>query len=550
MLPFVLAACTPGTIVVGTDSADPADSATDSGTDTSETADTADTGETGETDDPIGLLSFTIATGRASGTPDSVTLCVTADACFALDTPDWADFVANRVDVFHVDARGLTRGDIDRVTLSATGATLRPACVAVAANGVPVYTRALDVEVGPEEFIDTTLLVETPGCFGAPVSHGPMVGAVGDTSARVWVRTDASHDVQLRIATTEAGLAAAAPILATPEAGHDFAAELVAEGLRSDTDYAWDLHVAGVRSGPFTLRTAPASTSDTPVRVAFGSCSDDEAQPVFEAVTAEAADLFLFVGDGHYGNTTDLAGQRAWWRWAHAIPERAAFLTATSILATWDDHDYAGDNTRADAPGKADALAAFAEYWPNPDAGTAETPGTFFRWRYGGIELFVLDDRYHHGEDDSILGRAQTVWLLDALGDSTASVKLVVSGSQVTADRSTDSWFGFLEARAALLAAIGDADIEGVVFLSGDVHRHEMRLDPGVGGPAFLEFTSSPLANSSTGCGAADEMFACYGGNGYVVLDITPGPSPWLQARIVDEDGETTASWEGDPTAP
>jgi alkaline phosphatase D len=260
------------------------------------------------------------------------------------------------------------------------------------------------------------------------------------------------------------------------EPSRSFQTVLRAGGLDAGTEYHAFIDVDGVQlAGPIPIWTAPPAGSATPLRLGFGSCTRDDSQPIFSAVADADLDAFFFVGDNHYGDTANLDALRWNYRWAHARPGRREFMSAVPTLAIWDDHDYVGNNTDGSAAGKATALRAFAESWPNPSFGEPGLDGVFFRWSWGEVDVFGLDDRYWRGEDGSVLGAPQTDWIVAELAASTATWKVVALGSQWTADGSNDSWASFLPARDALLTTLGDLGIAGIVFIDGDIHRTEIR---------------------------------------------------------------------------
>ena len=77
---------------------------------------------------------------------------------------------------------------------------------------------------------------------------------------------------------------------------------------------------------------------------------------------------------------------------------------STSVIATWDDHDFVGNNTLGvDEPGRDVALRGFGEYWANPSVGAPGVPGVFTRATLGDIDWFLVDDRYHRGEVESMI---------------------------------------------------------------------------------------------------------------------------------------------------
>jgi alkaline phosphatase D len=384
-------------------------------------------------------------------------------------------------------------------------------------------------------------------CWADVLTHGPIQGAPRSDGADIWIRTDVTRSARVELHHAPSNSSWIADWnYGLPEA--DFTQVLHAEGLEADTEYTYTIHLeGGETAGPFSYKTAPIEGEPGVFDVAFGSCSKFDAQPVFDTLQENQPDLFLFAGDNHYGNTADRDSLRWFYQRAHGLEYRKEFMAETPILATWDDHDFTGNNTDGHAEGKEEALEAFMHYWPNPSAGTADTPGTFFSSRLGDVEIFMLDDRYYRGLDDSMLGEGQRAWLKQALLDSTASFKLLVSGSQWTSYGSTDSWKSFLEARDSLFSFIWENEINGVVLLSGDIHRSSFRLIEVEGGAyALPELTSSPLSNTTTACKSDEELVACYNSRpSYIQLAIdTDREDPLLRASLRTDSGDEQHSWE------
>lgn len=193
--------------------------------------------------------------------------------------------------------------------------------------------------------------------------------------------------------------------------------------------------------------------------------------------TIEAPDAFFFVGDNHYANSPDRDSLRWYYRRSLEVPERGLLLSHTPTLATWDDHDFVGNNTIGSSPGKATALRVFSEYWANPSVGTPATPGVFFTHRMGDVEVFFLDDPYYRSDEanpnGTMLGAEQTAWLETELEASTATFKLLITGS-MWSTTGGESWSDF-RWRAARCSTSSATGIDGVVLLAGDVHRSELR---------------------------------------------------------------------------
>ena len=510
----------------------------------------------------IDEIHITVHTADAdfASTDDPIEVCFPGiGLCAGLNVPDWNDRERNRWDVVQLPGNGASVDALDRMTIEVVSGTDRwePEGFEVVVDGTPVFCRDdLDVFLGTEGGAEIPLWEDPEGfamhcntVWPAVLTHGPMVGSVSDTSARIWYRTDATRRTLLRVARDEADLPAA-PVVdyGYPRYQDDFAETVEIQGLEPDTTYAFDLEIEGERFGPWTLHTAPPQGAAASWSLAFGSCAGDDAQPIFSAIRAWAPDAFFFIGDNHYADSSDLSALRQHYRWVRERTARGQLLHEASIAATWDDHDYVGNNTDGTEPGRAVALEAFREYWANPSYGTDATPGVFTRYAYADVDVFILDDRYYRGLDDSITGDAQEQWLLDGLSASTATFRLVVSGSQFTLEGSGDSWAAFPEAQTRLRTHIADGDIDGVVLLSGDVHRSEFRLLPGAkGGYPLPELTSSPLARSNSSCDPTDtELLQCFDNGDFfvgVVIDSTR-VDPLLTATIFDVGGTPLASWE------
>lgn len=505
-------------------------------------------------DDAVGDVHITVRTDSdtSDGTDDYSEVCLSASECFTLDNADWNDNEAGATDEFIHAGVALDRSTLDRllVRISDGSDQWQPECVAVSLDGEPYFcatgiTAALGDASG--EVLEWTdpVAIGCLGCYEAPLTHGPMVGATGPDFMTLWYRTDATRRVAVHVAASEAALETSTPVhVSWPAPERDFTDTVRIGGLGPDTVYWYAVEVEGSRFGPWQVRTSPAGPG--PLTLAFGSCAKDAEQPMFSVIEALAPDVFVFVGDNHYGNTPDLDSNRQNYRAALAIPDRRALLQHTPTLATWDDHDYVGDNTDGSSAGKDDALHAFSEYWANGSYGTDEVAGVYSAHSLGDVDVILLDDRYWRGLDDSVLGDAQEAWLYDVLRSSTATFKLVATGSQMSLQGSSDSWASFPEAQGRFMDFLADESISGVVVLSGDIHRSEFRLLPGAtGGYSVPELTSSPLANSTSSCSHESEEMECYdAGPSFVALDIDSSlADPALVATIYDEAGLAQASW-------
>lgn len=506
--------------------------------------------------DVVGTLTVTVRTGSGThdGTNDAtLALCLAADRCFPLADPTGEQLDAGAVGVWSFEDVGLPRSAVDRVELRVGVGTdhWRPSRIDLRFDGEPVHCADLAVRIGtdpgdlPSWSDPAGLRLACAGVWPSPLTHGPMVGAVSDRSARLWVRADATRSVSVRVWPSDDPGAARIAAWAYPRAEDDFAAVLDVGCLAPETRYTYELSVDGAPTFPGAFVTAPPADVPGELRLAFGSCARDPDQPIFADILASRPDVFAFVGDNHYANSADLDVLRWYYRWSLERFERAAMVREIPVLATWDDHDFVGNNTWGDAPGRAEAQRAFREYWANPATDLPASEGIYFSQRRGDVDLIFLDDRSWRGVQGSLLGDAQHDWLVERLTTSTATFKLVIDGSQWSFTGAADSWDEFRAERDEIFRAVADADVSGVALLSGDIHRSELRALDAPGYP-LPEITSSPLANPSTSTCAelGGELLACADGGQHwveVVADTRPD-DPTLTATIRGAGGRALAS--------
>jgi len=353
------------------------------------------------------------------------------------------------------------------------------------------------------------------------------VGHVTSGSAALWFTDDGPLRVELR--PLEGGPWSDAAVRVDPGPHPVLRAE--ASGLEPGRAYAYRATRPGEGRACWsgTLRTAPRDDSRAPLRLAAASCAHqvkDRYQPSWDLLRAQHPQVLLLLGDNAYADSTD---PDVIWS-AHLAQRRirtcAGALRELPTYAIWDDHDFGPNNAHGLTPGKAGSLATFRELWANPSYGLPGVPGIFFRARWGPVELFALDVRYHRSPERStqasktIVGGAQLDWLARGLSESDAPIKLVASGSTI-ALAPDDTWSSYPAEHARLLELLGQTP--GTLFLSGDLHRCAVERHATPGGRGVWEVISSGIAHE-------DEQ-------GFVVLDCHPDPQPRVELTVVRGDG-------------
>ncbi len=368
---------------------------------------------------------------------------------------------------------------------------------------------------------------------------GPVLGQISDTTANVLYRVDREGRYRLRVheVASEQQVWSEVQTLSP-------AARFRVTGLLPDTHYAFRFfRVANGEEIPRLedggeFRTHPADGSGVRFSFAFGSCSRsdrDAAQTSWTGIRNLAADpageqtggirWFVHLGDTFYFYD-DVLGQEpeslASVRAAHLSQRRhpgfLAMARRVPSVAVWDDHDFRLGNAQStNYPARLDSLTGFLEYWGN-DPIDRTAFGLTTRMGYGNVDLYLLDGRYHRDRKRGIcFTRAQLDHVVETIAERGA-VQRAGGGGRLVIVASGSTWnhtwkkgeaYGhgdYNQERERFfhrLAELLGSAIQGLVFLSGDIHRNEIYqivLAAGLPGREKRlapEFVSSPLGNNS-----------------------------------------------------
>mgnify|MGYP001296456390 CR=1 FL=1 len=418
--------------------------------------------------------------------------------------------------------------------------------------------------------LHTQLVFSTSGAQASEkLQSGPMIGYVTMAEVLVWVQTTGPSEVSIKYwpeGDPDSNFETDS-ILTQKQSG--YVAKCFADQVRSDSTYEYEVWIDGSKVTPRfreEYRNGEAiplefSTSKNwrfreeghrifDFSIAFGSCAYIN-QPggydrlsgnpygggyeIFESIYEKDPDLFIWLGDNIYLREPDWTSWTGLLqRWTHdrSLPHLRGLLATTPNYAIWDDHDYGPNNAGWDFWNKEQAAQAFILFNGNPSAGLPNLPGIFTFFNYGDVNFYLLDNRFYKdgqesleafGREKDLLGKKQIDWLISSMkyrqGQSAggwtpsypANFNVVCIGNTVLSDNgSTDSYALYDKEWQYLIDRIMAEGIDGVVFLSGDVHFSEVSVleiegggEPGKEGKAgikgkpyrFVEFTSSPLTS-------------------------------------------------------
>ncbi|MDQ8205482.1 alkaline phosphatase D family protein [Pelagicoccus sp. SDUM812003] len=409
----------------------------------------------------------------------------------------------------------------------------------------------------------------------ATLLNGPMPGASSMTEVVIWTQTSEPASVQIEYwqKNSKVQTVLRSPLYQTSRDQACVAKVSLTEGLAPGEHYEYAVlvdgepHAPAFREGyelqgpvPMEFQVKPRwrfvpegelAHSVFDFRIAAGSCAyinekgyDREGGTpyggeyhIFESIFEKDPDLMLWLGDCIYYRENDFESEIGMQRrWTHdrQLPELQPLLASAHHFAIWDDHDYGPNDIGRSFTLKGAAKDTFDLFWANPSSGLPETPGIFTFLNWGDVNIYLLDNRTYlssatsHPErfnkPKAMLGEKQVDWLINHLvwaqsqmendGKSyPARFNLICVGNQVLNESGNPHGYrNFHDEWQYLIDRIVEEGIDGVVFLSGDVHFSEVnRLvykgggRPGVPGKAgikgedyvFYELTSSSLTSGS-----------------------------------------------------
>jgi alkaline phosphatase D len=247
--------------------------------------------------------------------------------------------------------------------------------------------------------------------------------------------------------------------------------------------------------------------------IAFGSCGhQNNPQPVLERVADLHPDFFIYLGDNIYSDTYSMDTLQMNYNILGAKPEFQKLKAATKIFATWDDHDFGLNDAGRHYPHKEESKKIFLNFFGIPDSSMLNHPGIYYSKILAGhtrsIQLIMLDMRTFRDKllsyngnrdgdarfqyemdyspyatgDSTMLGKEQWQWLEQQL-EIPADIRIIGSSTQFgITHNGYEAWANFPHEQKKMLELIRKKKVDGVLFISGDVHYAELSkiTEPGL----------------------------------------------------------------------
>ncbi|MCL3782143.1 alkaline phosphatase family protein [Prolixibacteraceae bacterium JC049] len=392
--------------------------------------------------------------------------------------------------------------------------------------------------------------------YNLQLMGGPMLGNLQATSVSLWLRAATNNDLRI-VVKNRSNKKEKSYWLMGIEAGK--VQRITLDGLTPNTAYTYRIELEKKKVGEGGFTTAPAIDTEASIRITFGSCFHKiglHNPNLIQTILKRKPQAMLLLGDIAVDDREnkinmhradyllrDVSG--AWEQLAANVP----------LYTSWDDHDYF-NNDLSGIPSrftKADVQALreiWQNNWNNPEY---KGKGIYFNTRIGSVEVFMLDTRScrrveERGEYGSYLGKEQMEWLKAALKESTATFKIISSGTMWSDDISNgkDSWGTWdTAAREEIFRLIETEKVNGVLLISGDRHGARGFQIPRSSEFKLYEFEAASLGGvkgpPAMAQDATNQLFGHYGKDLKAFGEFTfetKGESSTVIFRLINEKGE------------
>lgn len=256
--------------------------------------------------------------------------------------------------------------------------------------------------------------------------------------------------------------------------------------------------------------------------IAFGSCNKlDKPQTLWADIAANNPNIWIWLGDIIYADTSDMKALAADYKRLKTNPEYKKLRAKSQIIGIYDDHDFGKNDACKTYPMKKGSKKCLMDFLDVPNnSPLRRQEGAYQSYTFGKgaqrIKVIIMDTRYFRdtlAPDPSkqkrylpntagdMLGEAQWKWLENELKNSQANLNILCSSVQVIADdHGFEKWGNFPNARKRLLQLIVKTKPKNLLILSGDRHMTEFSKMDLTGLPYPLyDFTSSGMTHIRSG---------------------------------------------------
>lgn len=205
---------------------------------------------------------------------------------------------------------------------------------------------------------------------------------------------------------------------------------------------------------------------------------------IFDVIANQKCDAVIWANNAAQMRPSDYRSFSAImnrYNFERSIPEMSRLLKSTANYALLSSDSFGAPNSDKWLWNKSEFLDAFNRNWANPTPIKTKESNVATCFRISDVEVFLLDSISNRNNFDyeeflpEMFGKEQLYWLLNALKNSTAKFKIVVSNSPMINPAEANKNFAkYNRERKVFLDFILKNRITGLVFASSNKNYSEI----------------------------------------------------------------------------
>jgi len=257
-------------------------------------------------------------------------------------------------------------------------------------------------------------------------------------------------------------------------------------------------------------------------KVVFASCNDPHRpMPLWSPILKNEPNLFIWGGDNIYADTEDMSKMRSDYQMVLEDSVYKKLSETTTIIGTWDDHDYGKNDAGMEWSFKKEAKSEFLQFIKNYPKELETREGIYYSFTKDlednkKIKFLLLDtrtfrdslktskipgrryDSWTETDTKTLLGTAQWSWLESELMDETPDFTVIVSSIQfLSNEHGWEKWGNFPGEVNKMQQLLLKATSKNIIFFSGDRHLAEIsKMQMNDMAYPIIDFTSSGLTHT------------------------------------------------------
>ena len=384
---------------------------------------------------------------------------------------------------------------------------------------------------------------------------GPMLGDIKQNGISIWFRPLNKMPIRIKVTAVNSGKEknyTLKPIAAGREQ------RIILNDLSSSTKYKYVVTSQDFKLAEGAFQTTPRMDDENQIRIVFGSDFHKiglHNPNLVNAILRREPTAMMLLGDIAVDDReNNFNMHRSDYLLRDISPPWKKLSANVPLFSSWDDHDYLNNDLSGVPTGFTikeieELRTIWRENWNNPQN---KAEGIYFNTRIGKLELIMLDTRScrnmeERGQYGSYLGTKQLEWLKSILENSTATFKVISSGTMWSdyISEGKDSWGTWdTLAREEIFNLIETEKIPGVLLISGDRHGARGFTITRPSGFKLYEFEAASLGGvpgpPSMAKDTTNQLFGYQGKGlkafGEFTFDMKES-KPQVTFRLIDEFG-------------